>query len=156
MTNRKIKKPNAKIVENIATGQPTTAVTPDFLMDILRLAGMKPVVPTDMPMDRPPSIMAQPQTFVTPMTHDDAMPDMSDTSDDFPMEIPMDEEDELPEYDNTPDEDYAELDALLNAGDDMHRNKSTFPKVAGGDNPMQTQLAERLWSKYKALTKSVS
>ncbi len=38
---------------------------------------------------------------------------------------------------NEPDETEYELDKIVFGGNDLHKEKGTFPKVAGGDNPMQ-------------------
>ena len=40
-------------------------------------------------------------------------------------------------YDNEPNTSVKGVDAVLPSGNDLHRAKSTYPKVAGGDNPMQ-------------------
>lgn len=49
-----------------------------------------------------------------------------------------DEEDEAEEaYANEPNEKYAGVDAVTHDGNDLNKSKKTFPKVAGGDNPMQ-------------------
>ena len=40
-------------------------------------------------------------------------------------------------WDNEPDEEYKGMDAVIRTGNDLNRPKKTFPKVAGGDNPMQ-------------------
>ena len=40
-------------------------------------------------------------------------------------------------YANEPDEKYSDMDASTPDGNDLNRPKKTFPKVAGGDNPMQ-------------------
>ena len=62
----------------------------------------------------------------------------------MPMKLPMDPkpcgEDEVEEksWDNSPDEDYKDTKYMtkdLSGG--LNRPKKTYPKVAGGDNPMQ-------------------
>jgi len=40
-------------------------------------------------------------------------------------------------YANEPDEEMRDVDVLIRNGDDLHKKKGTYPKVAGGDNPMQ-------------------
>lgn len=40
-------------------------------------------------------------------------------------------------WNNEPDEQMHDLDSLIRNGDDLHKKKGTYPKVAGGDNPMQ-------------------
>lgn len=58
---------------------------------------------------------------------------------------PWDKEDEenKEEYENEPDTEYKDADYMNNrlAGG-MNRQKGTFPKVAGGDNPMQKKQFE--------------
>ena len=39
---------------------------------------------------------------------------------------------------NSPDETVLDFDTAVPAGSDLHMAKGTHPKVAGGDNPMQT------------------
>ncbi len=58
--------------------------------------------------------------------------------DDHEMEPKDDEEDKKEAWENEPDECEADIDYMNNklAGG-MNRPKDTFPKVAGGDNPMQ-------------------
>ena len=55
-------------------------------------------------------------------------------------------------YANEPDEVTAGVDAVTHDGNDLNKSKKTFPKVAGGDNPMQKvkeELAAAL-AAYKA------
>ena len=40
-------------------------------------------------------------------------------------------------WENQPDEDVKGMDAVIRSGNDLNKPKKTFPKVAGGDNPMQ-------------------
>lgn len=40
-------------------------------------------------------------------------------------------------WENEPDEEYRDIRASIHDGTDEHREKGTYPKVAGGDNPMQ-------------------
>lgn len=46
-------------------------------------------------------------------------------------------------YTNSPDEVTAGIDAAVPAGSDLHGAKTTSPKVAGGDNPMQPPMSLR-------------
>jgi hypothetical protein len=48
-----------------------------------------------------------------------------------------DEEDKKEAYANQPDEAEYEMDKTIFGGNDLHREKGSYPKVAGGDNPMQ-------------------
>ena len=54
---------------------------------------------------------------------------------------------------NAPDEKYAGVDAAIPSGDDLHKQKGTYPKVAGGDNPMQRMesIKSSLSSLYKEI-----
>jgi hypothetical protein len=40
-------------------------------------------------------------------------------------------------WENEPDEKIGGMDAAIRNGNDLNRSKKTFPKVSGGDNPMQ-------------------
>jgi hypothetical protein len=48
---------------------------------------------------------------------------------------------------------YGDLDAAVPSGDDLHKQKGTYPKVAGGDNPMQRMegIKSSLSSLYKEI-----
>jgi len=48
---------------------------------------------------------------------------------------------------------YGDLDAAIPSGDDLHKQKGTYPKVAGGDNPMQRMegIKSSLSSLYKQI-----
>jgi len=49
------------------------------------------------------------------------------------------------QYANGPDEHEFPLEAMLDAGDDLHRSKRQYPKAQDGDNPMaafESRLAE--------------
>ncbi len=81
--------------------------------------------------------------------HGDLDNDGDHDMDDHDMEEPgndeeSDGEEEKEEgYENEPDEEYKSIDYMNNqiAGG-MNKPKATFPKVAGGDNPMQRQRNE--------------
>ena len=47
-------------------------------------------------------------------------------------------------WDNEPDEEIKGMDAAIRNGDDLHKRKGTYPKVAGGDNPMQRMEGQQL------------
>ena len=55
------------------------------------------------------------------------------------------------DYANSPDEEYAPYSDMVKGGDDINRPKKTYPKVAGGDNPMA--LAGRIKEELDALYK---
>ena len=66
--------------------------------------------------------------------------------------LPLDDEKEEEAYANEPDEMNAGIDAVTHDGNDLNKAKGTYPKVAGGDNPMQKvkeELAAAL-AAYKA------
>lgn len=46
------------------------------------------------------------------------------------------------EFANEPDEEVSDVDSVLMKGNDLHKAKGTYPKVAGGDNPMQKKQFE--------------
>jgi hypothetical protein len=75
---------------------------------------------------------------------DDKGPDMDDKGPDMDDKGPdMDDMDDKKkdEWANSPDgasgPDFKGMDAAVPNGDDLNRSKGTYPKVAGGDNPMQ-------------------
>jgi hypothetical protein len=111
------------------------------IADILKLISK---VNTDAPADAGlPSMSPEPKiASITPMSSPMKMlPDLSDEphnepdGDEGPV-IKMDL-DKKEEYANEPDEEVADIDAVTHDGTDLHKSKGTFPKVAGGDNPMQ-------------------
>ena len=61
--------------------------------------------------------------------------DMGPELDFTDLDREMDEMDER-EYSNSPDEEVLPFDTAVPAGSDLHRAKGTYPKAAGGDNPM--------------------
>lgn len=49
-------------------------------------------------------------------------------------------------YDNEPEEEYMDLDAVLPSGDDLHKKKTMHKAQAMGDNPMAMEsIKDRLW-----------
>jgi len=66
----------------------------------------------------------------------------------------MDDEDEDEEnkeaYANEPDEAEYEIDKAVFGGNDLHKEKKTYPKVAGGDNPMQKMESGDLRAQIRA------
>lgn len=72
------------------------------------------------------------------------IPDFDADNDDKPggeIDIDMDLDKDIDKkkeaYANEPDEEYRDISASIHDGTDQHREKGTYPKVAGGDNPMQ-------------------
>mgnify|MGYP004268925263 FL=1 len=54
-------------------------------------------------------------------------------------------------YANAPDEDYAPYTDVIKTGNDLNKSKKSYPKVAGGDNPMNLadKIKEELTTLYK-------
>lgn len=55
------------------------------------------------------------------------------------------------DYDNEPGEDYAPYSDMVRGGTDLNKSKKSYPKVAGGDNPMalQNKIKEELQAFYQ-------
>ncbi|MBJ33694.1 MAG: hypothetical protein CMC89_03095 [Flavobacteriaceae bacterium] len=55
------------------------------------------------------------------------------------------------DYANSPDEKYAPYSDMVKGGTDLNKSKKSYPKVAGGDNPMALadKIKEELTSLYK-------
>jgi hypothetical protein len=112
------------------------------IADILKLISkVNSEAPADasLPSMSPPSTIAS----IAPMSSPTKMlPDLSNEphgepdGDEGPV-IKMDLDNKKEEYANEPDEEVADVDAVTHDGTDLHKSKGTFPKVAGGDNPMQ-------------------
>lgn len=60
------------------------------------------------------------------------------------------------EYANEPDEDYAPYTDVTRGGTDLNKSKKSYPKVAGGDNPMalKNKIKEELTALYNEYTKN--
>lgn len=128
---------NAQGMENIA--------------DILKLiAKVNPdAAPKDagLPsMSAPPSIMSI-KPAEPPMK---MLPDLSDEPENDEKTIKIDMDKKKEEWANEPDEKIADLDAAIPNGDDLHKKKGTYPKVAGGDNPMQRMEGADLRAQIRA------
>ena len=51
------------------------------------------------------------------------------------------------EWDNSPEEEYSDISAVLPDGDDLHKSKKPYPAVNGGDNAMALEsIKETLWA----------
>lgn len=87
------------------------------------------------------------------------MPDMDAGNDDMPGGE-EDKEDEKEEaWDNEPDPEYDDMDAVTSGGDDLHKRKGAYPATAGGDNPraiesdnkdLRGKIKEGLWAALQA------
>lgn len=127
--------------ENMNEAIQMSADTPEeagVLMQILKLAGVQPVTPDMMGAEKPTSDCGC------------GNPNCDCNSDDN-----TEETDE--NWDNTPDTKVQDTDTLVNFhSGGLNRQKKTFPKVAGGDNPMQAteDLADSLREQYKSFKES--
>jgi hypothetical protein len=54
------------------------------------------------------------------------------------------------DYENSPEEEYAPHTDVIKGGNDLNKSKKSYPKVAGGDNPMAlaSKIKEELSSLY--------
>jgi hypothetical protein len=121
---------------------------------------MMPKDPAPMPsISAPPSIMSiTPDAGPKPINK--LLPDLSDEPEgptpdamkqDSDMDDMDDEEDKKEDsYANEPDETEYEIDKVVFGGNDLHKEKKTYPKVAGGDNPMQKTESGDLRAQIRA------
>ena len=138
---------NAQGMDNIESLMKLmTKVNPDM---INQPQGGMPPMPSLTPPG--PSIMSikpeLPPLKMLPLDMDDKGPDMDDKGPDMDDKGPdMDDMDDMDdkkkdEWANSPDgssgPEVKGMDAAVPNGDDLNRSKGTYPKVAGGDNPMQ-------------------
>ena len=58
------------------------------------------------------------------------------------------------DYANSPDEEYSPHTDVIKGGNDLNKSKKSYPKVAGGDNPMAlaSKIKEELSTLYKEYT----
>lgn len=58
---------------------------------------------------------------------------------------------EIEEWDNEPEEEYAPYSDMVRGGTDLNKSKKSYPKVAGGDNPMalKDKIKEELTAYYE-------
>jgi hypothetical protein len=62
----------------------------------------------------------------------------------------MGDDAEKEEWDNSPEPEYDDIDAVTSGGDDLHKRKGAYPATAGGDNPRTVeQTEEELRGKIK-------
>jgi hypothetical protein len=61
-----------------------------------------------------------------------------------------DDEENKEAYSNEPDEQEYSIDKTVFGGNDLHKEKKTYPKVAGGDNPMQKMESGDLRAQIRA------
>ena len=86
------------------------------------------------------------------------LPQIPPATPELPTDLPVpadlssmdldDDSEKKDEWANEPDEEVSDVDNILIKGNDLHKSKKTFPKVAGGDNPMAMEGEElRAWVK---------
>lgn len=144
--------PNAPVTTPPSMSINMNAQGMDNIADILKLiAKVNPdAAPKDagLPaMSAPPSIMSIGPSQ-SPMK---ALPDLSDEPDnDSMVKIGLDKPNKEEEFANEPDKKYKGLDAAIPDGNDLNKPKKTFPKVAGGDNPMQRMESTDLRAQIRA------
>ena len=57
------------------------------------------------------------------------------------------------EWDNSPEEEYSDVSAVIPDGDDLHKSKKPYPAVDGGDNAMALEsIKETLWAALQEKT----
>jgi hypothetical protein len=79
--------------------------------------------------------------------------EMSDTTE---PEVVIGAQEMEEDYANAPDEKYSTVNKQMNPGNDLNRPKGTYPKVAGGDNPMAMREADELAALEKQLFEELS
>jgi hypothetical protein len=107
------------------------------------------VNPDMMPKDEP----SEPKMAMPPMIK---LPIEKDGMDNEEPE--MDDKEKEEAWDNEPDPEYDDIDAVTSGGDDLHKRKGSYPATAGGDNPralesqdLRGKIKEELW---KALSEA--
>ena len=140
-----MKKETVKEAIQISTDSPEEA---SMMMQILKLAGVQPVTPGMMGADEPKHDMDQ----------DDAMGSM-DMAKMRDMVTAPDQEKQDETFANEPEEKVQDVDSLVNKhSGGANRQKTTYPKVSSGDNPMayaedkitEEELANSLRTQYES------
>jgi hypothetical protein len=133
----------ASMAPGMSTGMPPLKMLPDFDADNndkvggemdIEIEPMDKDAMSKMDLDNDDDEGSQPGELAGSLDRDgDGDHDM----DDHDME-PDDDEDKKEAWANEPDEQVKDIDYMVNklAGG-MNRSQETYPKVAGGDNPMQ-------------------
>jgi len=129
------------------------------MMDIMRNAGMNPDKTSDKPL-APRMDMEKHIKAMGPMDDDPKIPGKDDVPGDMDLnagpscgmeDAESDETAVEGDYANSPEEDYAPYTDVIKSGNDLNRSKKSYPKVAGGDNPMalEDEIKEQLANLYK-------
>ena len=114
---------------------------------------MDPANKSDMPAPAMPPMIKLP---IDKDGADNEAPDFDADNDD----MPGGEKDEKEEaWDNEPEPEYDDMDAITSGGDDLHKRKGSYPATAGGDNPramestdndLRGKIKEGLWAALQA------
>jgi len=139
------------------TGDDATQV--GQMMDMMRNAGMSPQKVSDMPMS-PRMDMEKHIKALGAMDDDPKIPGRDDVPGDMDLkagpgcgmeDAESDETAVEGDYANSPEEDYAPYTDVIKGGTDLNKSKKSYPKVAGGDNPMalEDEIKEQLANLYK-------
>ena len=144
---KEMKKETVKEAIQISADTPEEA---GMMMQILKLAGVQPVdakmIGADEPQDEPE------------MNPDDAAGSMDMARMRDIVKNPEDEK-QAETFDNEPEEKVQDVDSLVNKhSGGLNRQKTTYPKVASGDNPMayaedkitEEELANSLRTQYES------
>ena len=146
---KEMKKETVKEAIQISADTPEEA---GMMMQILKLAGVQPVDAKMIGADEPKHDMDQ----------DDAMGSM-DMAKMRDMVTAPDQEKQDETFANEPEEKVQDVDSLVNKhSGGLNRQKTTYPKVASGDNPMayqedkitEEELANSLRTQYESFKKA--
>ena len=160
MEGKEMKKEKMKEDMHITTDSPEEA---GMLMQILKMAGLKPVDAKMMGMEPEHGSDMDPGAMNKKMDvpGDDAMGSMQMAKmRDMMMKPDMEKQEET--FANTPDEKVQDVDTLLNVhSGGLNRQKKTYPRVSPADNPMaaedkitQEDLANSLRAQYESFKES--
>ena len=160
MEGKEMKKEKMKEDMHITTDSPEEA---GMLMQILKMAGLKPVDAKMMGMEPEHGSDMDPGNLNKKMDvpGDDAMGSMQMAKmRDMMMKPDMEKQEET--FANTPDEKVQDVDTLVNVhSGGLNRQKKTYPRVSPADNPMAAEdkiteqdLANSLRAQYESFKES--
>ena len=160
MEGKEMKKEKMKEDMHITTDSPEEA---GMLMQILKMAGLKPVDAKMMGMEPEHGSDMDPGDLNKKMDvpGDDAMGSMQMAKmRDMMMKPDMEKQEET--FANTPDEKVQDVDTLVNVqSGGLNRQKKTYPRVSPADNPMAAEdkiteqdLANSLRAQYESFKES--
>ena len=160
MEGKEMKKEKMKEDMHITTDSPEEA---GMLMQILKMAGLKPVDAKMMGMEPEHGPDMDPGDLNKKMDvpGDDAMGSMQMAKmRDMMMKPDMEKQEET--FANTPDEKVQDVDTLVNVhSGGLNRQKKTYPRVSPADNPMAAEdkiteqdLANSLRAQYESFKES--